>query len=269
MFIIAFVAKSCADNHKIPNREEPIGIGCALEEPEYFYHLSFVLLNLDFNRQDSLTVEIKAVDGIKTIGSFFYLSRNIGTYYKNRLHIVFLPHNNYSSRRIIGKKEVTDSYSIDSAENFVENSNSVVKGKFIEVNDYINKPLWAIFTDDIHKIHNGPDWGFNGYKAKENRKLRGTKRKLSLKVFKNDSVVIFDKNFTVKTEKNLEKTIDNLKTEIFEMQGDKKVTVDDKVLGNSGKNLEDYFNRNPKDIGRVLKINHDKIITLMIYLHSL
>ncbi|BAV94865.1 hypothetical protein [Ichthyobacterium seriolicida] len=250
--IIIFI-KSCANS----NDERPIGEG--VRQPQYFYDLDFILLNLDFNKDDILRVEIKAVDEIKTIGSFLYLSNNVGTCYKNRLHIMFLPHNNFSSKK--------------DNDNFIENTNTIVKGKFIEVNNEIGRLLWGVFTNNNNSYnskYDDPNWDFyDGYKGKENRKLRGVKRTFNLKVFKNDSFVIFDKNFTVKTEKNLEKKIEYLETEIFEMEGmSNKIYLDGKVWRNSGKNLRDYFNENPEDIGKIFRID-DVQTRSLIYLHRL
>ncbi|BAV94506.1 hypothetical protein [Ichthyobacterium seriolicida] len=204
-------------------------------------------------------MEIKAVDEIKTIGSFFYLSKNTGTYYRNRLHIIFLPHNNYSS--------------IDNGNNFIDNTDSTIEGEFLEVNDDIDHSLWGVFFDennDNYNKHGDPNWDFyDGYKGKENRNLRGIKRTFNLKIFKNDSIIIFNKNFTVKTEKNLEKRIEYLETEIFEMEGvTKKATIHEKTWDNSGKNLKDHFSKNQEDIGKIFIINEVELKTFM-YIHRL
>ncbi|BAV95026.1 hypothetical protein [Ichthyobacterium seriolicida] len=246
--ILVVIANKCSDRNIIGHRP-----------PQLFYDLDFILINLDFNKNDSLKVEIKAVDKIKTIGSFFFLSKNTGKYYKNRLHIIFLPHNNYSS--------------IDNGNNFIENTDSTIEGEFLEVNDDIDHSLWGVFWDennDSHDKRSDPNWHkITGYKGRENRNLRGIKRTFNLKIFKNDSIIIFNKNFTVKTEKNLEKRIEYLETEIFEMEGGtKKTTSHEKLWRYSGKNLEDYFSKNPEDIGKIFIINETDVKTL-IYLHSL
>ncbi|BAV95028.1 hypothetical protein [Ichthyobacterium seriolicida] len=253
IFIIIVFTKGCV------NTQEDQPIGGDTRPPQPFYKLGFVLINLDFNKSDRLKAEIKAVDKTKTIGSFFYLSKNTGTYYRNRLHIIFLPHNNYSSK-------------IDN-NNFIENTDSTIEGEFLEVNDVTYRSLWGIFFDennDNYSKHGDPNWDFyNGYKGKENRNLRGIKRTFNLKIFKNDSIIIFNKNFTVKTEKKLEKRIEYLETEIFEMEGvAKKTTIHEKIWDNSGKNLEDYFSKKPEDIGKIFIINETDVKTL-IYLHSL